>query len=183
MVIKFAILGYLSWQPSSGYDLKKLFEDSAVFHWSGNNNQIYKTLVELHNASLVTLHIEQQADYPPRKIYTITAKGVAALKQWVLTPPELPQIKNVFLVQLAWADQLDTAELDALMQQYEAEVHIQVLMLHEHKKRQTHSPQRTARERYLWDEIMNNRIAFYDNELNWIRNLRQTLINLPDKEA
>ncbi|RPI32756.1 MAG: DUF4180 domain-containing protein, partial [Chloroflexota bacterium] len=42
MDIKFAILGYLSWRPFSGYDLKKLFADSAAFYWSGNNNQIYR---------------------------------------------------------------------------------------------------------------------------------------------
>jgi PadR family transcriptional regulator AphA len=183
MVIKYAILGYLSWQSFSGYDLKKLFEESAVFHWSGNNNQIYKTLVELHDTGLVTLHVEQQADHPPRKIYTITDAGRATLKQWALTEPELPQIKNTLLVQLAWADQLNKTELDTLLQQYEEDVHIHLLMVREYHKRQAHFPRRTAREAYLWDAIVNNRSAFYENEWNWCRELRQTLMNMPDEEA
>ena len=42
MTIKYAILGLLSWKPFSGYDLKKIFVDSASLYWSGNNNQIYR---------------------------------------------------------------------------------------------------------------------------------------------
>ena len=42
MSIHHAILGLLSWKPHTGYDLKKVFEDSAFMHWSGNNNQIYR---------------------------------------------------------------------------------------------------------------------------------------------
>src|SRR5512143_1224114 len=101
MSIKYAILGFLSWRPLSGYDLKKLFEESVAFHWTGNNNQIYKALVELHNQGLVDVRVEQQADYPPRKVYSITGEGQAALRAWVLSAPELPQVRNSFLVQLA----------------------------------------------------------------------------------
>jgi DNA-binding PadR family transcriptional regulator len=47
MTINFAVLGILSYQPMSGYDLKKIMQDSVYMHWSGNNNQIYKALLEL----------------------------------------------------------------------------------------------------------------------------------------
>lgn len=172
MTIKFAILGFLSWTPLTGYDLKKLFEESAAFHWSGNNNQIYKALVELHNEGLVTLEIQQQSDHPPRKIYTITEAGQEALRQWVLSPPELPQVRKPFLAQLAWADQLDDAELDGLLAQYEEEIHVELLMFRENKQRNKVSPQRTPREAWLWDAVMDNWITFYENELNWIRTVR-----------
>src|SRR5689334_7543134 len=148
MSIKFAILGFLSWTPLSGYDLKRLFEESAAFHWSGNNNQIYKALVELHNEAWVTLEIQQLADYPPRKIYTITEKGRSALREWVLSEPELPQLKNTFLAQLAWADQLNAAELDGLLHQYEDEIQIQMLMSQERRQRHQGTPERTPREVY-----------------------------------
>ena len=44
MTLEYAILGLLSWKPFSGYDLKKIFSDSPIYYWSGNNNQIYRTL-------------------------------------------------------------------------------------------------------------------------------------------
>jgi PadR family transcriptional regulator AphA len=175
MSIKYAILGFLSWDSLSGYDLKKLFEETPAFHWSGNNNQIYKALVELHEQGLVELRVEQQADYPPRKLYSITTKGRAELRGWVLATPELPQVRNSFLVQLAWADQLEPAELDGLLAAYEEEMSVQLLMFREHKQRRIVSPDRTPREARLWDAIMDNRISSYENELNWVRKLRGEL--------
>jgi DNA-binding PadR family transcriptional regulator len=181
MSIKFAILGFLSWTPLSGYDLKRLFEESAAFHWSGNNNQIYKALVELHNEALVTLEVQQQADYPPRKIYTITEKGRSALREWVLSEPELPQLKNDFFAQIAWADQLSADELDWLLQQYEDQVQIQMQMAQERKQRSKGTPQRTTRETYLWDMIMQNWVSFYENEVNWVRELRKGLDDMQEE--
>jgi PadR family transcriptional regulator AphA len=40
------------------------------------------------------------------------------LRSWVLSPPELPEIKKGFLTQLAWADQLSPAELEELLSGY-----------------------------------------------------------------
>ena len=47
MDVHTAILGWLSWKPASGYDLKRVFSDSEIFYWSGNNNQIYKALLQI----------------------------------------------------------------------------------------------------------------------------------------
>lgn len=183
MSIRYAILGFLSWESFSGYDLKKLFEDSAAFHWSGNNNQIYKVLVELHEQGLVTLEVQQQADYPPRKIYTITESGRSELRQWLLTTPELPQIKNTFLVQVAWADQLTSDELEDLLNRYEEELRAQSLMLNEQRRRSKTAPQRTAREILMWNAIMQNRISVYDAELNWVSQLRVELNDMQNTKG
>ena len=60
MSIQYAILGLLSQQPLTGYDLKKIFVEEETFYWSGNNNQIYRTLVKLHEAALVTQEVHHQ---------------------------------------------------------------------------------------------------------------------------
>lgn len=176
MSIKYAILGFLNWAPLTGYDLKKQFETSDIFYWSGNNNQIYKALVELHRDGLVTKEIQHQESLPSRKIYTITDSGLVALRQWVLTPPELPQVRQSFLVQLAWADLLSEAELDALLAQYEEEVQTKRLMLLEQQQRNTDLPQRTLRERLLWEKIGANTLGFYEGELRWVQELRRELL-------
>jgi DNA-binding PadR family transcriptional regulator len=175
MSIKYAILGFLSQAPLTGYELKKLFAESATLHWSGNNNQIYRTLVELHKENLVTREVQYQENHPPRKIYTMTDKGLSELKQWVLSAPQLPQLKNTFLVQLAWADQLEPGELDALLGKYEEEVYVQLLMLRQQERRKNTAPARTPRETYLWGMIEKNWLSFYERELNWVRQLRQEL--------
>ena len=64
MSIKFVVLGYLSWRPMTGYDIKKMIADSETLPWSANNNQIYKSLVELHKEDWVTKSVENQEGAP-----------------------------------------------------------------------------------------------------------------------
>jgi PadR family transcriptional regulator AphA len=188
MSIEYAILGLLNLRPLTGYDIKKMFAGSAVIYWSGNNNQIYTTLVKLHENELVSVEVELQADRPSRKIYSITAKGQTELKKWLLSEPEPPQLKNSFLIQLAWADQLSPDELDTLLGKYEAEMQMQVSMLRTQERQRNISPSgtpreayinitlaRTAREAKLWSMIQENWISFYTNELKWVQKLRQQL--------
>ena len=176
MAIKYAILGFLSWRAFSGYDLKKIFGDSIFLYWSGNNNQIYRTLVKLHKEGLIIGEIQHQESGPSRKVYTITEKGRFELRDWVLSSPELPQLRNIFLIQLAWADQLKSNELDTLLEKYEREIHTQWLMCREQKRRNQLNPARTKRETFLWHAIFDNRIRFYETELTWIQKLRAELI-------
>jgi PadR family transcriptional regulator, regulatory protein AphA len=194
MSIEFAILGLLSWRSLTGYDIKKMFAGSTALYWSGNNNQIYTALVKLHEEGLVSRETEMQEDNPPRKIYTITAKGQEELKKWLFTTPEPPQLKNSFLIQLAWTDLLNPQELDTLLGKYEAEMNMQLSMLQVQEKQGNVSPSgttrdayinaalaRTPREALLWSMIQENWISFYQNELNWVRKLRR-LLPMPDLE-
>jgi DNA-binding PadR family transcriptional regulator len=174
MSIKHAILGFLSWRPLTGYDLKKHFAASETFHWSGNNNQIYTTLVQLQNEGLVSKEVHNQDSGPSRKVYTITPEGRELLRQWLMTPPELPQLKNSFLMQIAWADELTEAELDKLLAQYEDEVYVKLRMVQEQIERNSPElPRRTPRERQLANMLGAYWLSFYQHELDWIRRLRR----------
>lgn len=175
MSIRYAILGILSCQPYTGYDLKKIIQDSPFMHWSGNNNQIYKSLVELLGDGFVTSEVHHQESSPSKKVYTITREGLAELKDWVCTSPELPECKKTFLVQLAWAGQLSQEELGALLSQYEYEIKMQIVFQQERKRRGAFSPNRTPREELIWDSIEENIISSYENELEWVKKLRMQL--------
>ena len=80
MSIKYVVLGYLSWQPMTGYHVKKLIADSEILPWTASNNQIYQALVDLHNDGWVTKSIEEQVGSPNRHVYTITDAGIQALR-------------------------------------------------------------------------------------------------------
>lgn len=173
MSIKYVMLGFLSETPLTGYDLKKKFSESEVFYWSGNNNQIYKTLVELHDEKLVTIEVRQQDSKPPRKIYTITERGLAALRQWLLVPAELPQFRNVLLVKLTWADQLEPHELSTLLTTYETELQDHLVMLREQARRS--SADTVAPRRSFGRRIAEHWISFYEQDLAWVQALRHDL--------
>ena len=185
MDIQYAILGYLSWQPFSGYDLKKLISESDLFYWSGNNNQIYNSLVELHKRGLISQEVQLQESLPARKIYTITPAGRAELRRQMMAAPELPETHNHFLIQLAWTADLSPEELDALLASYEEEISIQLRMRQVQTglkpvadaapKNHLAVPSRTAREQYIWQKIAENLVAQYQHELDWVRQLRTDL--------
>jgi DNA-binding PadR family transcriptional regulator len=135
LAIRYALLGLLSWHPFTGYELKKMISSSAIFYWSGSYNQIYNTLIHLLNEGFVTSEVQYGESSPTKKVYTITDAGLSNLKNWVLSGPEIPELRNTFLIQLAWADQLSGAELDALAGKYEEEISLALLMQQEKNRR------------------------------------------------
>jgi DNA-binding PadR family transcriptional regulator len=174
-MIQYAILGLLSWQPLSGYDLKKIISESEVFYWSGNNNQIYTALVRLHADGLATRQVQLQESLPAKKIYSITPAGSAELRRWVLSTTELSEVRNTLLIQLAWADSLSAGELDALLGRYEDEIDLKQRMLQEKASRPALAPDRTPREIYLWEQVSQYLLSACRNELDWVRRLRTDL--------
>ena len=175
MSIRYAILGFLSWRALSGYDLKKLFEASVALYWSGNSNQIYRSLVQLRKDGWVTAETHNQESGPSKKVYTITQEGRDALRAWVQAAPEAPLLRNGFLVQLAWADRLTPGELDELLARYEHEVAVQLMISREQQRRADLNPARTARETRLWQALTDNPVRHFAAELEWVQQLRQQL--------
>jgi PadR family transcriptional regulator AphA len=175
MTIQLAILGLLSRQPLSGYDLKKIISDSEFLYWSGNNNQIYHSLVQLHKDGLVSQKVELQESLPARKVYTITEKGLSELRQWVLSTPQLPERHHSFLVQLASTGSLSDIELDDLLSRYEAECNLHLQMLQEKIHRQT-GHALTRRDAFLNGKIDENILIACQFELYWVREIRKELM-------
>ena len=177
MAIKFAILGLLSWRPFSGYDMKKVLADSSALYWSGNNsNQVYPSLVQLHKDGLVTVEVEQDAGYPPRKVYSITAQGVCQLKGL-----------GGFHAGSAAASQYvpHAARLGRSSERLRTDFASGRLRERGHHetadaagagvRRDPPAPRRTAREIYLWDMIAAHDTAHYAHELSWLAELRSGL--------
>jgi PadR family transcriptional regulator, regulatory protein AphA len=97
IVAKHALLGFLSFGPATGYELKHAFENSIQHFWSADLSQIYRTLESLREEGLVTMRIEHQESKPPKHIYSLTESGRAELLRWLHEPTvELPTVRNPF---------------------------------------------------------------------------------------
>ncbi len=172
MDLRATILGILSWKPLSGYDLKGIICDSEVYYWSGNNNQIYKSLVELQNEGLVTHHVQMQQGKPAKKIYTINEAGLAELKRSLMADPELPEVHKGFLIQLAWSGALSDEEVLDILGRYAEEVSNRLAMLKAQAVRTGIHQQQNAREKYLWRRINENLIQTCRAELEWVNQIK-----------
>lgn len=100
---RYAVLGMLSLQPMSGYDLKKFTEGSTANFWQENYAQIYPMLRQLTEEGLATSYIEKQEKRPERRIYALTEKGWDELRRWLTEPVELQVERNELLLKLFFA--------------------------------------------------------------------------------
>lgn len=86
MSLKCTILGLLSLQPASGYDIKRTIDRSVYFIWNVTGPQIYTTLRTLRNEGLIASESIPQVGKPDKQIHTITEKGKLALKEFANEP-------------------------------------------------------------------------------------------------
>ena len=103
---RYAILGMLSHEPLSGYDIKKRIEISLSCFWSAGFGQIYPSLGKLEEEKLVTKRIETSENRPSRKIYTITEEGREELKTWLSTPVRQENVRYEILLKLFFGSQI-----------------------------------------------------------------------------
>lgn len=103
----YAILGLLSVEPMSGYDIRKAAAESVGHFWSESFGQIYPALRELTRARLVRRRTERQAG-PVRHVHEITARGRATLARWLLEPPRVAPIRSELLLKLFFGGRAST---------------------------------------------------------------------------
>ena len=78
-----ALLALVHQQPMSGYDLRKLFAESHLQHFSSSPGSIYPALQRLEEIGLIAGVTEQTDTLRPRKVYSITAEGTRVLRRWL----------------------------------------------------------------------------------------------------
>ena len=111
MSLEKAILGFLSYQPMTGYDLKKLFDGSVRHFWYADQSQIYRTLAKLAEEGMATIEVINQNDKPDRKVYHITPAGLTDLRTWLSSPFPVEQAHSGPLVQVFFSGKLSDQEV------------------------------------------------------------------------
>jgi len=111
MSLEHAILGFLQYGPSSGYDLKGVFDMSVQHFWPADQSQIYRTLARLSEAGWAEKEVVEQDDRPDRKVYHITEAGREELRRWLASPLEMKGGRNPLLVQVFFSGMLTDEEI------------------------------------------------------------------------
>lgn len=107
-MLKYVLLGALSYQPLTGYQIKQFVDRSAKHFWYAQTSQIYRTLDKLEEEGLLTSQIEEQEDKPDRRLYHITTTGLEDLRHWLAQPmTSIEPTKDALIVRLFFSAQLD----------------------------------------------------------------------------
>jgi PadR family transcriptional regulator, regulatory protein AphA len=177
MSLEYAILGFLSYKPFSGYDLKKVFDNSVRHFWSADQSQIYRTLSRLGEQGLAEIELVEQADRPDRKVYHITSRGREELRSWLggAFPSQEPHSGP--LVQVFFAGQLTNEEILA---KFHAAAELFRLILGRYQQvpeqiegvaAEIHSP----RENYFWMLTLELGIKTMQAQLEWAESVIQAI--------
>ncbi|MDF1493931.1 DUF4180 domain-containing protein [Caproiciproducens sp. CPB-2] len=183
MSINHAILGMLSFEPLTGYDLKRIIEHTPFMYWSGNNNQIYKAFAELLDEGFVTKEVKHQDGSPSKNIYTITDDGQHELKSWLLSVTDVPVFKKEFLIKLALSDQLKRGDLENMLASYADVVKMQAVLSERKLDKCYFAEQKSSGKVLLLDLIRENIQSFYSNELEWVQKVKRFIAGLPDERS
>jgi DNA-binding PadR family transcriptional regulator len=98
----YVILGMVSREARSGYDIKAAVDSSTRFFWAASYGQIYPELKRLSEAGLVE-GVDAPRGDRKRTVYAITADGEAAVREWLRRPPETAEMREEGLLKLFFA--------------------------------------------------------------------------------
>jgi DNA-binding PadR family transcriptional regulator len=110
------LLGLLTIQPMSGYDLGQTIRGSVGHFWNESYGQIYPNLKKLARDGFVSSKAELQKGKPERHIYSITKKGRERLENWLALPPQPEIPRNELLLKLFFGVQTSPEVLIGYME-------------------------------------------------------------------
>ena len=123
------LLGLLTIEPMSGYDLGLTIRASVGHFWNESYGQIYPNLRKLANDGFVSCKTERQNGKPDRRIYSITKKGRERLTEWLAVPPQPEIPRNEMLLKLFFGEQVATQILIGYVERMAEECRAQLELL------------------------------------------------------
>jgi PadR family transcriptional regulator AphA len=104
MSLKHALLGFLSTEPASGFDLAREFGESLGWFWYASHSQIYPELRRLEEQGLVTSTTSTGNPGKQKRIYRLTERGEVELQSWLEQSTEYAPMRDVERLKLVFLD-------------------------------------------------------------------------------
>lgn len=102
--LDYALLGLLDLAPMSGYDISGIFASTPLAHFSASPGTVYPALKRLERLAMATTALDKTREARPRRVYTLTDDGRAALETWLRQPvtrQEIEQNGSISLLRFA----------------------------------------------------------------------------------
>ena len=181
MPLSHAILGFLEYQPMTGYDIKKYVDQSIAHFWSATQSHIYKALENLEKDGMVESQIIQQVGKPNRKQYQITDAGRSELRRWVSTPLSIEIHREAWLVQVFFAHGITNEDLVNLFEKRIETMREGIAKFHVAQENIDENYKQVGIERLreLWQLTLDYGVDYYNNEITWLEKTLDRVRKLP----
>ena len=98
--IDVVILGLLSHEDLTGYDIKKRIDGAINFFWKGSFGSIYPALSAMEEAGQINSYKADDSGSREKILYHITGEGITVLKQWLNEEQAANELKYETLLKL-----------------------------------------------------------------------------------
>jgi DNA-binding PadR family transcriptional regulator len=172
MVTDIVILALLSHKPKHGYEIKKDVSRILERETKLNNNLLYPALRRLEKNGAVVSELQEQAETPTRRVYSITPAGREMFKNLLVSFREDDISKEEeFLVRVAFMEKLDKNERLRLLD----------MRLGELKRRRDHHNNIDGTFAYKFaspwiENVMSYRLSKITEDIAWIEDLKELSI-------
>lgn len=115
------ILGLLSHEELTGYEIKKRMDTSLKYFWGASYGSIYPALNDLVNRGLATKR-EDTGSKRSKLIYTITNDGRDYLKKWLALPVEKDELRYETLLKLFFGNEQGAEQAISHIEAFEKKI-------------------------------------------------------------
>jgi len=119
--LRHGLLGLLSYESMTGYDLTKEFNDSLGHFWQAKSSQIYRELDAMEQNGWLSSKRVIQDDKPNKRVYSLTDAGKSELHAWLFSMNKLenyPKMRSAVLMRIFFGGEIDNAQTLELFHKY-----------------------------------------------------------------
>lgn len=124
----YVLLGLLSHEPMTGYEMKKRLDTTLRFFWSGSYGSIYPTLNQLEKEGKVT-KADTSTNGREKLSYSITDYGQEVLKDWLQKPVDKDELRYETLLKLFFGNEIGMESTMEHIERFEEKCKGELLIL------------------------------------------------------
>lgn len=175
-----AILGLLSHESLTGYEIKKRMDSSLKYFWGASYGSIYPTLNQLVQKGFVTKY-ETKENGRGKVIYTISDEGKSYLKAWLQVPVVKDELRYETLLKLFFGAEMGPNETIQHIDNFEQKIKEELPKLHgmvEILNKIKHEEE--AHVYYMLTAMFGEKV--YGAYLEWCQEAKQVLEDIKSKK-
>lgn len=177
--IDMVILGLLSHEPMTGYDIKKQIDGTIRFFWKGSFGNIYPALAAMEKSGFVTKQ-EANTGGRTRIEYGITEDGKAYLQDWLCTRGAVNELKYETIMKLYFGGAAGSENSIRVIEEFEGKIEEDLALLRLYEDNL--SKLLEVEDHVYYYLTVQFGIETYEGYLRWCRKAKNILEEMLDKK-
>ena len=172
--IDMVILGLLSHDNMTGYDIKKQIDNSISFFWKGSFGNIYPALAILEDGGMIEKIPEKEKNSGRERIYYgITDAGRKSLEEWLKESKTVNDLKYEMLLKVFFGGNVKNELSIATIEEFERDIAVDLSIIKTYKNNLENALD--ERDHLFFYLTVSFGVEVYEAYLRWCARAKQIL--------